>query len=141
MVLSGRSCAGLNLLYLIRAPVARQQLQSLFCQRFHCQAPAYELRAFRKCLYWHARLLAPALRRLLPGFFAEDLKFIRNLGESTGVRDADVDILNFHDVNLGNPAFWRTGCKIRVSGRRASRLARQLFRAEREAGIEGGLKP
>jgi len=115
--------------------VARQQFQTLFCQRFRCPASAYELRAFNRCLYWHAKLLAPILRRLHPAFFVEDFKFIRNLGESTGVRDADVDVLNFHDVNAGKPTFWRTGCKLRVSGRRASRLAHQLFRAEREAGI------
>jgi hypothetical protein len=113
--------------------VATQQFQFLFCQRFRCPASAYELRAFRKCLYWHARLLAPVLRRLTPGFFAEDFKFIRNLGESTGVRDADVDVKNFHDVNSGKPSFWRTGWRVRVSGRKASRLARELFRAEREA--------
>ena len=88
-------------------------------------------------MYWHAKLLAPVLRRLHPGFFAEDFKFIRNLGESTGVRDADVDVLNFHDVNTGKPSFWRTGLRIRVSGRKASRLVRKLFRAERAAGIGG----
>jgi hypothetical protein len=111
------------------------QFQSLFCQRFRCPASAYEVKAFSKCLYWHARLLAPVLRRLAPRFFAEDFKFIRNLGESTGVRDADVDVKNFHDVNTGNPSFWRTGCKIRVSGRKANKLVRDLFRGEREARV------
>ena len=47
----------------------------LFCQRFHCPLSEYEDRAFRKCLYWHARMLAPVVRRLKPDFFAEDLKF------------------------------------------------------------------
>ena len=91
--------------------------------------------AFRKCLYWHARLLAPVVRRLAPDFFAEDFKFIHYLGAAAGVRDADVDVLNFRDVNLGKPSFWRTGWKIRVSGRKASRLVRELFAAEREAGV------
>ena len=110
----------------------------MFCQRFRCPPSAYELRAFRKCLYLHAKLLAPLLRRLKPDFFAEDFKFLRNLGESTGVRDAEVDVLNFHDVNLGNPSFWRTGWRIRVSGRKASRLVHELFHAEREAGDRTG---
>ena len=118
--------------------MAIQQFQVLFCQRFRCPPEKYAKRAFRKCLYWHAKLLVPVLRRLNPGFFAEDFKFIRNLGESTGVRDADVDVLNFHDVNSGNPSFWRTGWGIRVSGRKASRLAHELFRAAREAGDKSG---
>jgi len=113
--------------------VARQQFQALFCKRFGCQPSAYDVRAFRKCLYWHAKLPAAVLRRLTPGIFAEDFKFIRNLGESTGVRDAEVDVLNFHDVNTGKPSLWRTGLKIRVSGRKAHRLAHKLFAAEREA--------
>ena len=87
------------------------------------------------CLYSHARLLAPVVRRLNPDFFAEDFKFIRYLGAAAGSRDADVDVLNFHDLNLGKPSFWRTGLKIRVSGRKASRLAHALFTAEREAGV------
>ncbi len=90
---------------------------------------------FRKCLYWHARWLVPVVRKLKPDFFAEDYKFIRYLGAATGVRDADVDVLNFRDVNLGNSGFWRTDLRIRVSGRRASRLVHELFGAEREAAF------
>jgi hypothetical protein len=85
-------------------------------------------------LYWHAKLLAPLLRRLNPDFFADDFRFIRYLGESTGVRDAEVDVMNFHDLNVGNPSFWRTGLRFRVSGRKAGRLADELFTTEREAG-------
>jgi hypothetical protein len=70
----------------------------------------------------------------MPDFFAEDFKFIRYLGAATGLREADVDVMNFRDVNLGKPRFWRTGFKIRVSGRKASRLAHELFAAQREAG-------
>ena len=115
--------------------MATQQFQLLVCQRFHCPPSEYEARAFRECLYWHARLLAPVLRRLKPDFFAEDFKFIRYLGASIGLREAGVDLMNFHDVNLGKPSFWRTSLKIRVSGRRAARLARQLFTEEREADL------
>ena len=75
------------------------------------------------------------MRRLSPDFFAEDFKFIRYLGESTGLREVGVDLLNFRAANLGKPSFWRTGMKIRVSGRKASRLAQDLFAAEREANV------
>ena len=71
--------------------------------------------------------MALVLYRIYPRFFAEDLKFINYLGDSTGVRDATADVMNFNDVNRGNPRFWRTGCRIRVSGRKAHRLALELF--------------
>ena len=109
--------------------MAEPQFQSLFCQRFNCAPSDYEVKAFRKCLYWHARFLAPVVRGLMPDFFAEDFKFIRHLGDSTSLREAVVDLLNFRDANKSNPSFWRTGLKIRVSGRKASSLAHELFGA------------
>ena len=115
--------------------MARQKFQLLACQRFNCPPSEYEARVFGKCLYWHARLLAPVVQRLSPDFFVEDFKFIRYLGESTGLREVGVDLLNFRAANLGKPSFWRTGLKIRVSGRKVSRLAQQLFAAEREANL------
>ena len=118
--------------------MATQQFQSLFSQRFRCSPSAYELRAFRKCLYWHAKLLAPVLRRLNPDFFAHDFRFIRHLGESTSLQEVTVDLLSFRNVNVGRPSFWRTGFRLRVSGRKASRLAHELFRAERETEARSG---
>ena len=115
--------------------MASQQFQSLFCQRFQCPASEYEARAFKKCLYWHARLLAPVMRMLNRDFFTEDFKFIRYLGESTSLRETTADLMNFRDANLGEPRFWRTALKIRVSGRKASRLAQQPFAADREANL------
>ncbi len=67
------------------------------------------------------------VRRLSPDFFSEDFKFIRYLGESTGLREVGADLLSFRDANVGKPNFWRTTLKIRVSGRKAGRLARRLF--------------
>ena len=115
--------------------MVKQNFQLLVCQRFSCPPSEYEERVFRKCLYWHARLLVPVVRRLNPDFFTEDFKFIRYLGESIGLRETNADLMNFRDANLGKPSFWRTGLKIRVSGRKASRLAQQLFAADREANL------
>jgi hypothetical protein len=67
------------------------------------------------------------------GFFVEDFKFIRYLGASADLRDTRADLMNFRDANLGQPVFWRTTLKIRVSGRKAGRLAQQLFAAQIEA--------
>jgi hypothetical protein len=113
--------------------VDRLPFKSLFCEKFGCPPAAYEERAFRKCLYWHARFLAPVIRTISPDFFFEDFKFIRYLGDSLGVRDATVDIRNFSDVNRRNLEFLRTDLKIRVSGQKANRLVHQLFQRAQEA--------
>jgi hypothetical protein len=107
--------------------------KSLFCERFGCPLAQYEEQAFRKCLYWHARSLAPVIRTINPDFFLKDFIFIRYLGDSVGVRDATVDILNYGDANRGNREFLRTGLKIRVSGQKASHLVHQLFLEAHEA--------
>src|SRR5262245_32897651 len=105
-----------------------------FCERFKCSPAEYEQRAFRKLLYPHAKLIASLIRLVSPGFFAEDFKFIRFLGDASGFRDASVDVLNFGDVNLGNPKLLRTGLKLRISGRKATRLAKILFSENLQAG-------
>ena len=107
--------------------MARLPFKSLFCQKFGCPPTEYEERAFRKCLYWHARFLAPLIRKISPDFFHEDFKFIRYLGDSVGVREATVDLQNYKDVNRGNRSLLRTDLKIRVSGRKANRLICQLY--------------
>lgn len=104
-----------------------QQFQALFCEQFGCLPSEYEERAFRHCLYAHARFLAPSLRGLNPDFFSQDFAFIRYLGEATGMREARAQAADFQDANRAKPSFLRTGLRIRVSGRKAGRLAQRLF--------------
>jgi len=40
------------------------------------------------CLYGGARLLAPLIRKIRPGYFERDFRLIRYLGEAPGHRDA-----------------------------------------------------
>ena len=108
-------------------PVPAQQFQSLFCERFGCPPSEYEERAFKQCLYSHAKLLAPVPRKLKPDFFAADFKFIRYLGEVSGSCEAKANAADFQDANFAGRSFWRTTLRIRVSGRKAARLARRLF--------------
>jgi len=112
--------------------VSSPQFRSLFCERYHCPPSEFEDRAFRKCLYWHAKLLAPLIRHFNPDVFRADIIFIRYLGESTGLRDALEDRGNFHHANRSNQSFLRTSCKIRVSGPKATRLAEALFSEARK---------
>jgi hypothetical protein len=105
----------------------RTPFKSLYCEKFGCPPENYEERVFRSSLYWHARLLAPVLRTVKPDFFVEDFKFIRYLGDALDARQAKVDVLDFKDLDRKNWRFLHSGMRIRVSHRKARRLAFQLF--------------
>jgi hypothetical protein len=107
--------------------MASVPFKSLFCERFGCPPEEYEERAFRQFLYWHARILAPVVRLLKPDYFAEDFHFIRYLGEAADVRQARVDAQDFKDFERKNWRWLHSGLKIRVSHRKARRLAFQLL--------------
>jgi ADP-ribosylglycohydrolase len=107
--------------------MASLPFQSLFCERFGCPPEDYEERAFRKLLYWHARLFAPVVRTIKPDFFADDFEFIRYLGNAVDVRQAKVDVLDFRDLDRKHWRLLHTGLRIRVSHRKARRLAFQLL--------------
>ena len=111
--------------YLVQVP--KRAFKILFCERFRCPPSDYEQRVFRKCLYPHARLLAPLIRLLNPNFFTDDFKFVHYLGEATGTREVNAEMLAFQDTNRGKPSFTRTGLRIRVSGRKAAALAQRLL--------------
>ena len=98
--------------------VLQQPFNALFCDRFRCPTASYEERAFRKCLYWHARLLAAGVRKVKPDFFAEDLKFIRNLGAVTGLREASAEAEDFQQANRARPSFFQPACESGFRGER-----------------------
>jgi len=102
-------------------------LQQLFCKRLNCSSTEYENRVFQVLLYGHAKFIAPTLRRLRPGFFAEDFRFIRDLGAATDLREANASAADFQDRNGARRSFWRSRLKIRVSGLKAIHLAHELF--------------
>jgi hypothetical protein len=110
-----------------RAPVVTQEFKTLFCEAFNCPPAEYEERAFRMCLPWYARWLAPVFRKANADFFAEDFRFLRYLGAATDGREANAEVMAFQDTNRAKGSFLRIGLRIRVSGRIAAGLAQQLF--------------
>ncbi len=107
--------------------MAKPAFQELFCRRFGCPPSEYEQRAFRECLYVHAKVLAPLLRKMNAELFKPDLSFLHYLGEATDLREVRADMADFQDANSRRGGFWRRSLRIRVSGRKAGRLARELF--------------
>ncbi len=106
-----------------------QQFKVLFCERFGYPLPEYEERAFRRLLYGHAKPFAWLLRLLSPNFFLEDFKFVAALGAAVDSKEARADAANFHDVNKYAKGVLRTSLNLRVSGRKALRLAHEIFGA------------
>ena len=104
-----------------------RQFQALFSHEFRCPPSGYEERAFRELLYWHAKPVAGLVRKFRPRFFDEDFNFIRYLGEASNSREVMATAAEFQGTNIAKQNLLRTRLKIRVSGRRASRLAHELF--------------
>lgn len=123
------------------AAMERLPFKSLFCDKFGCPPADYDERAFRKCLYWHARLIAPLLRVIKPGFFREEFKLIEYLGEAVGVREATADLMEYSLLNRGRGRFLQTAFKLRISGRKASRVVFQIFQEAVEAETDATVSP
>lgn len=105
---------------------ATPDLRSLFCERFHCPPSEFDQRALRKCLYLHARILAPLLRWSNPRCFERDLLFIHYFGDAKNLQDAAVEVLALRDHDRQQP-FGPDLLRFRVSGRKANKLAAMLF--------------
>ncbi len=107
--------------------MADGKFQALFCERVGCDPSDYEKRAFRELLYPHARFFALLLLKVTPKYFADDLKLIRYLGEAEDFQEAAACVADFRDSNNSRRGFLRARCKLRVSGRKAGKLVRQIF--------------
>ncbi len=102
-------------------------LRTRFCERFGCAASEFEHRALAKCLYLHARMIAPLLRLLNPKFFERDLRFIHYFGNAKDWQEVSAEVLALRYQDLLHPRFARNALRLRVSGRKANKLAGKLL--------------
>lgn len=123
----------------------RDEFKTLFCEQFNCPPAKYAENAFRRCLYPHARVLAPIIHLLAPSYFTLDYELLQGLSAAVDLTDVRACVDNFSQANSWSGSFFRTVLRLRVSGRRTTRLADQLFQeAERsqpfaeEAAASGG---
>ena len=107
---------------------------SLFCEQYHCPPSEFEQRAFRACLYWRARILAPLIRTIRPGYFGPDFELIRYLARTPGRRDAINELSAFMEANKARGGFARKILRIRISSKKTGQLIGLLFerRAKRD---------
>ena len=112
--------------------------RSLFCEEHRCLPAEFEERAFRACLYWRARILAPLIRLIWPGYFDTDFELIRYLAETPGRRDAMNEMAAYMEVNDTRGSFARRVLRIRISSRKTSQLIERLFDRRLEWERPGG---
>lgn|SRR5690348_12595215 len=78
-------------------------------------------------LFPHAVLVVPLFSKLMRKCWAEDLKFIRHLGDSEDFQEAEATLSEFRGANRWSRNFLRTRFRLRVSGRKAGKLIRDLL--------------
>jgi hypothetical protein len=100
---------------------------SLFCEFHHCPPEEFEERAFRACLYWRARPLAPILRAILRHYFDPDYAFIHYLAKTPGRRDAMNELAAYVETSKVKGGFARNFLHIRISPRKTSKLIARIF--------------
>jgi hypothetical protein len=109
---------------------------SLFCEQHKCPLSEFEERAFRICLYWHARILAPLIRRIQPRYFDLDFALIRYLATCRSRRNAINELAAFMEAIKDRGGFARKVLRFRISARKANALVIQVFERQPEPGAE-----
>jgi hypothetical protein len=104
---------------------------ALFCANHGLAPEAYERAMFQRCLYPHARFLAPLVRLLWPAHFTADLDFVRSVGRLRRFREFSYEAEEFahHPANRG---FWRQTANVRISSRALRRVVRATLHPESE---------
>jgi hypothetical protein len=111
----------------ISESTSTRDLMSLFCERFKCKPADFERRALRKCLYFHAMMFAPLVRWLNPACFERDLVFIDYFGKAKNGPEVTAEVTALHYLDRTEPRFARNTLRLRISGRKAAKLAAKLF--------------
>jgi hypothetical protein len=104
-----------------------RELRFLFCERFSCSPAQFEKRAFWKCLYPHAKMVALFIRLVKPSFFERDHHFIRCFGNAKNWKEAKSEIVALRYEDRFHPKFLRNTLRLRISRRKANQLASRLF--------------
>ncbi len=107
-----------------------QDLRYLFCSETGCRTKAYRKRMFAACLPTHARFLAFFVRLVDPRFFLLDDRFIERLGRVQSRSEAKLAVRDFREITQRDASILRVIFRLRVSSRKASRIARSLLPRE-----------
>lgn len=98
-------------------------LRTAFCRYAHCEDSAFERVLFWRGLYRHAIPFAVVIRIFAPGFFRDDLDFIRYLAGDGSMEEVNEDIDRFEYGNRVRRHWLRTGLRIHLNPTRIAVMA------------------
>ncbi len=96
-----------------------------YCRRWALRPEEFDDHAFRRGLYWHARLLRPLLE-MLDGHFAPDREFLRVVADLRSRRLFQAEAAEFHSGVAGR-RFLRRWLRLRVSAERTRLLMEECW--------------
>ncbi len=129
-----RCCRGLSYLLVSDWP---KTFKEAFCERYHCPSDQYLRRAFRKCLYRRAVLLAPIIMAVSPAFFQVDMDVIERIGSARSWRELHAELKAFSINSRLRTRPLRSQFRLRVSGNRICKLAELLFGPQKSSSGGG----
>ena len=100
--------------------------RTLYCQQYKCEPKRFPARAFWRCLYPHAIPFVAILYVFYPKMFLPDIEAIRSLGDATSYGEIDHVAADLK-YSLGFGWLRRDFLKLRVSGKRMSKLGKKVF--------------
>jgi hypothetical protein len=105
--------------------------KTAFCARFEYQQEHFEKRVFWNAVHPEIKIVAFLIRCFRPSFFRSDLDCIRSIAAAETKEEvrAIVRSLRF-DPNF-NRGFLRGFLRVRISGRRLTRIANNVLMAGR----------
>jgi hypothetical protein len=113
-----------------RSSKRTRTFRALFCQKFSYPHADFERQLFSRCLYRHARTLAPVLSKMDPDFFREDFSFIADLATASTHAEVRMELDRFRGRNLRDRNWLRKNLSLRISGKRVLHLSRKLFASQ-----------
>ncbi len=103
--------------------------QNAFCTRTRCGEAGFEKTLFRRAVYPHALLLAWLIRRVAPGFFKEDMEFIRWLGGQSSFSRIREDIRRYRHETRFQRHWLRKRLRLSLDPDRLKEVARTCMPA------------
>jgi hypothetical protein len=98
--------------------VASGNFKAAFCEAFRCPAEVFQRKLFWSCIRFHLRPLVCLVRTVRPGFFKEDLEYLRQIGETTNWRQFRGLAVGIRHHTPFNRGWLRRNLKLRISGTR-----------------------
>ena len=108
-------------------PLPAPTFREAFCALTGTPLPQFETALFRRCLYFHARFVAPILLKINSAFFDEDFDAIREIESVKCPEVLTMEIARFHGRNKRDSNWLRRWFLIRISGKRLTRWKTRCF--------------